>query len=173
MNDTRFLCVCFSFCIGVYCILRWCVWGLQQKQDKDRREGESRHCCLGDVLYNVQYLNATLNRTVFLGDHPFCQGDGLVQCEPDDHPFFKAFIPPSSLYSIHPFLKIILVENSKCVKELNLFRPSKQQRRPLPSLLSVSLFNGLWSQSGEWFSNYQWFPPPLINGFPRGNILQP
>ena len=26
-------------------------------------------------------------------------------CEPDDHPFFKASIPPSSLYSIHPYLQ--------------------------------------------------------------------
>ena len=32
-------------------------------------------------------------------------------------------IPPSNLYSIHPFLQIIPVENSSCGQELNLFRP--------------------------------------------------
>ena len=42
----------------------------------------------------------------------------------DYHPFFRASIPPSSLYSIHPFLKTILVVNLQCGMELNEFRPS-------------------------------------------------
>ena len=36
--------------------------------------------------------------------------------------FFKVSVPPSSHYSIHPFLQIILVENSSCGKKLNQFR---------------------------------------------------
>ena len=39
--------------------------------------------------------------------------------------FFNASIPPSSHYSIHPFLHIIPVQNSLCGKELNQFRPPK------------------------------------------------
>ena len=37
--------------------------------------------------------------------------------------FAKTSIPPSSHYSIHPFLQTILVENSQCGKDLNQFRP--------------------------------------------------
>ena len=53
------------------------------------------------------YLNAAL--TNIFGKHPFWEGGDLVWCEPDDHTIFKASIPPSSRYSIYPFLRIILV----------------------------------------------------------------
>ena len=36
---------------------------------------------------------------------------------------FKSSIPPSSRYYIHPFLQIILVQNSYCGKEMNQFLP--------------------------------------------------
>ena len=62
----------------------------------------------------------------------------------DDHPFFqsihffKASIPPGRRFSMHPFLQIILVQNSDCSKE-SIPSPN-QQRRPLPSLLFSSFF---------------------------------
>ena len=54
--------------------------------------------------------------------------------------FFKATILQDGFYSIHPYLQIILVENSWCVKEFNQLRPPNMQQRPLPSLLFLSFF---------------------------------
>ena len=55
--------------------------------------------------------------------------------------FFKASILPSSRYSIHPFLPIIVKQNSWCRNELNQFcPPSSIQRQPLSSLLYLSFF---------------------------------
>ena len=53
-------------------------------------------------------FNKNFGRTSF-----FLEGGVLKLCEPDVHPFFKASIPPSSRYSIHPFLQIILVQISQ------------------------------------------------------------
>ena len=51
---------------------------------------------------------------------------GSVWCEPDDHPFFKASILPSSLYCIHPFLlnhpggKYLLLQGIESVSSPNI-----------------------------------------------------
>ena len=70
-------------------------------------------------------------------------GGGFAWCEPNDliihPPRTVAFI----LFIL--FFKTILVENIQCGKELNLFHPPKQQRRPLPSLLPLSFFYVLQS----------------------------
>ena len=58
----------------------------------------------------------------FLGEHSF----GEVWCDMNQLIIYllKAFIPPSSRYSIHPFLQIIrMVHHSWCDKELDQFRP--------------------------------------------------
>ena len=60
---------------------------------------------------------------MFLEEHPFWRGGGLVCRELENHSFFKASIPTRSFYSIHPFLQIILVVNLLCGKELNEFNP--------------------------------------------------
>ena len=57
-----------------------------------------------------------------------------MRCEPDNHLFFKASIPPNSRYSIDPFLKIILGIMG-CV---TLNSVPNHQRRTLPSLMSDS-----------------------------------
>ena len=51
--------------------------------------------------------------------------------------FFKASIPPSSCYPFHPFLSIIVVQNSK------------QQWQPLPALLYLSFFYRTGSGDAE------------------------
>ena len=44
----------------------------------------------------------------------------MGQC--GDHPLFQASTSPSNRYFVHPFLQIILVENSQCGKEMIQFR---------------------------------------------------
>ena len=54
--------------------------------------------------------------------------------------FFKVFNPQRSLYSIHPFLLNHPVGKYLVRQGIESIPSSKQQRRPLPSLLSLSFF---------------------------------
>ena len=82
-------------------------------------------------------FNKNFGRTSF-----FLEGGGLKLCEPDVHPFFKASIPPSSRYSIHPFLQIILVQISQF--------PSPQAAATTYALSSVFiLLLHMWPPFGQ------------------------
>ena len=73
-----------------------------KKKDKDRRTGKGRRCCLRDRIYSISISGRT---------SCFEEQDELIL-------FFK-----SSWCTIHPFLQIVLVQNSQRGKELNKFCP--------------------------------------------------
>ena len=82
-----------------------------QKKDNDRREGKDRRCWLGGVLEcRTSIQQQGLFEKKILGEHPFWYGGVLVN-RMIIH-FCKASIPPSSRYSVHLFLQVLLVENS-------------------------------------------------------------
>ena len=82
-------------------------------------------------------------RKVFVKAHPFWEGCGLVWCEQDDHPFFWSIHSAKRpFFYIHTFLQIILCFKSVVRHGIEWIPSPKQQRRLLPSLLSVS--SSIW-----------------------------
>ena len=90
-----------------------------KEEEEDRREGKGRRWCLGDILEcRSSHLASTMIWRKVFEEHPLWEGDGLVWCEPDDHPFFWSIhILPSISYSIHPFLQIVQVLKLLCGTE--------------------------------------------------------
>ena len=91
-----------------------------KKNNKDRREGKRSSLLVKDVLYlNIEFsrkddFNKSFWENLHFGRVVVWYGVNRMIIH-----FSKASIPPSSRY----FSKIILVENSKCGKEFNKFRP--------------------------------------------------
>ena len=69
-----------------------------------------------------------------MGEHPFWQGGGLVWCKPDDPPIFQSIHSTVVLFFKSTLWKIASARIEA------ILPPAKQQRRALPSLLSVSFF---------------------------------
>ena len=84
------------------------------------------------------YLFSSKDELKFLGEHLFWQGNGLVWCEPEDHPFFQHIhfatqpLFYSSYISNHPGEK-------QFVRQVVSGHPNSSDDL-LPSLLSLSLF---------------------------------
>ena len=67
------------------------------KKDKYRRDWKGRRCCLRDVLECC--TNHLPARVIWRKVFDRASISGGWRCKPPDHPFIKASIPPSSLYS--------------------------------------------------------------------------
>ena len=76
---------------------------------------------------------------------------GIQRCVMWISHFFKASISLSSRYSIHPFIQIILVQNSQYRKKLNKFRPPSSSDDLWPTLQYLS-----FSYAGTYTRQLQW-----------------
>ena len=112
-------------------------------KDKDRREGKGRRCwfrnllkCRTNHLASRMIWTKDFGRTSILVGSWFDWYDKRMIIH-----FSKASIPPSSLYSIHPFLQIILVEAS--VARIWINSVPQTAATTFALLLSLTFFYGV------------------------------
>ena len=113
-------------------------------KDKDRREGKGRRCywlrdlleCRTNHLASRMIWTKDFGRTSILVGSWFDWNDKRMIIH-----FSKASIPPSSLYSIHPFLQIILVEAS--VARIWINSVPQTAATSFALLLSLTFFYGV------------------------------
>ena len=110
-----------------------------KEEEEDRREGKGRRWCLGDILEcRSSHLASTMIWRKVFEEHPFWEGDGLVWCEPDDHTFFRSIHSAKCPFFFSSFSWNLPGAKSVVRQGIEWILSPKQQRRPLPSLLSVS-----------------------------------
>ena len=108
---------------------------------------------------------------MFLKEHPFWVGGGLVWYDPMSIHFSKASIPPSIRSSIHTFLQIILGLNLSYGMELNLFRPPISSD-DLCLLFCLILFRWLLSHKHSHISDCTpWVPTTVSEIYLNSRIL--